>query len=627
MTVSIICGTARNILRRVALPALAVILAAQAADAETRLLSIGTDKPEIEIEAVSAGGSRLKEVGRSGDRVFIEAGKADESFVCRQDLTFRLSDGREIKRSLDLCAANYQVDLAVGEAARIERKVVMIEIDDGSKIREVHLDGKRQKITRSETGTTFIEVEGDPASGGEIACRRNMKLVLEDGRILERSEDICGDYKVFVAVNGAKPAVGTTGRPAVRQAVPSDATPSAPPIGTQARRQPRRPGQEQSGAPPSETGAAGPGDANATDASVADAPPASAPGLFEGGTWSVRDDSSARSASLTYALPQDGGEGFTASCGIASSKATITLVETIDALKEGASVDVSLNARDAERTYRATGAAPGTDGKSYPAVSLPVSDPIWEDLVRGEELAVAIAGSPRYVVSLKGSAQPVRRFLAFCQPPQRIVESPASSGYGTAEPAGGPSCADEGFIRSIPSDRPASLVFRNNYRGTVIVNWIDFDGNRRFQTDIPPGGELRQPTVLDHPWLISTTQGECLGVYMPRAPARVVTITGSPRHAPPPLPPAYEPLPDYNVERAFLDVTYGCEGGTELNVTFDNARGVAVVREIGLRPVSLRQVRPGPSFLYRLRAYSLSGRGDLATWDRPGTYPKKCRAY
>ncbi|MBA5778876.1 hypothetical protein H2509_17250 [Stappia sp. F7233] len=627
MNASSLTGTARRMLRLIAFSALALFLASHGVQAETRLLSIGTDKPEVEIEAVSAGGIRLKEAGRSGDRVFIEIGKADQAFVCRQDLTFRLSDGREIKRSLDLCAANYQIDVAVGEATRIQRRIVMIEIDDGSKVREVHLDGKRQKITRSETGTTFIEVEGDPSAGGEIACRRKMKLVLEDGRIIERSEDICGDNKVYVAVDAARPATGSPERPAVRQAVPSGATPSAPPIGAEARRQPRRPGQQESGAPAVSAATDDAEDNASPDATASDTPPSGTPEFIEGGTWTVRDDPSAKRASLTYALPQDGSDGFTASCGIGSSEATITLVETVDALREGASIDVSLNARDADRDYRAKGSEPDTDGKSYPTISLPITDPIWEDLIRGEIVTVSIAGSPRYAVSLKGSAQAVRRFLAFCQPPQRIVEAPATPGFAPSEPAGGPSCADEGYIRSVPSDRPATLVFRNNYRGTVIVNWIDYNGNRRFQTDIPPGGELRQPTVLDHPWLISTTQGECLGVYLPRSSSRTVTITGSPRQAPPAAPPTWETQPDYGVERAFIDVTYGCEGGTEIDVTFDNARGLAVVREIGLRPVSLRQVRPGPSFFYRLRSYSLTGRGEFATWDRPGTYPKKCRAY
>lgn len=620
--------------------AFVLALAAGTAFAETRILSVGTDDADVEIEAVYFAGERLREVGRSEDNVFVEIGKPDESFVCRRSLRFRLSNGREVRKTLDLCATNYQVSVATGEALSIEREVVMIEVDDGSEIREVRISGKPVKITRKAPGTAYVEVEGDPANQGRITCRQTLRIVLQDGRILNKEDDLCGDNKVFIAADSAGEARQRERQQrTVRQAVPSRTSPSAPPLSGGSR--PQRPGQERSGE--ADTAANAPGSSfgqqEGTDALQADAG-------YDDGTltryadkqWIVEDPSGTdRTAALIYGTPQTDDIAFYATCTAESGEAEITLAESSDGLREGAPVDVTLQAREQARRYRAVGAPLNEEtGRSHPAFTVETGDPLWEDLARGYDLKVGIDGEWRYSVSLEGSAAKVRRFRALCAPPQQIVETtptPPAPGYGQAAPADGPTCADEGVIRAIASDEPASITFRNNRRQPVILNWIDYRGDRVLEANIPPGGVLRQPTVMGHPWLISTTRGQCLGVYLPSRNARVVDIRpGRPQTpaAPPPVagPPVAGPYdPPYPTRPRVSDADYACEYGTQLNVIFDNGRNVAVVREFGLSPVTLHQRRSGSGFFYKLRGYELRGRGNRATWLRPGAPPVACRIF
>ncbi|MXN64688.1 hypothetical protein GR183_07205 [Stappia sp. GBMRC 2046] len=627
--------------RLAVLGAFLAVLSTGQAFAETRILSIGTDDADVEIEAVYFADERLKEVGRSGERVFVEIGKPDESFVCRKSLRFRLSNGREARKALDLCATNYQVEVAAGEALRIEREVVMIEVDDGSEIREVRLSGKPVKITRRAPGTAYVEVEGDPANGGRITCRQTLRIVLKDGRVLDKEDDICGDNKVFVAADtAAEPQQREGPQRTVRQAVPSNSAPSTPPLS--GGRRPQRPGQERSG----DTGTAGispqdtpSGEAETDGLRTETSNDDALLTRYADKQWIVEDPSGTdRTAALIYGTPETDDTAFYATCTAESGEAEITLVESSRGLREGAPVDVTLQAREEVRRYRATGTpVNGETGRSHPAFTVETGDPLWEDLTRGYDLKVGINGTWRYSVSLDGSAAKVRRFRVLCSPPQQIVETapagpapayPQAGGTPTDISANGPTCADEGVIRAVASDRPASITFRNNRHQPVILNWIGYRGERVLEANIPPGGVLRQPTVMGHPWLVSTPRGQCLGIYLPRESARVVDLRPGRPQTPPPPPAVAGPYdPPYPARPRVSDAAYACEYGTQLNVIFDGNRNVAVVREFGLSPVTLRERRAGSGFFYKLRGYELRGRGNRATWLRPGAPPVACRAF
>lgn len=633
-----------------AITATAVLLAPQAAAAETRIVSLKSSIKDVTVDSVKSGNRTLKEVGRGSGILFVEAGRESVPFTCEQALTINLSDGRSLSKTYDLCAINYVVDVAATDlaakretATRIERKLVMIQTDDDTAIRDVAIDGTAMKVRRRSKARVFVEVDGDPKNGGQIACRRNLRLVLADGRILQDEVDICGDWKVTVDTKAAL-ARGSAG--GVRQAVPSGSGPSAPPLAGGVRRPDTslRGSTEESPSRSRDTaaGARAPSQTPAGPSETADTSPAQAPEdavdtavvpVFENRTWYVEREGG-DSLALIYGRRETDDRGFLASCRPGSGEIDFVLQTAVDGLTPGGTISVTLSAREQTRSYTARGSSANTEsGESDAVVSLSANDPIWTALIRGSTLAVGVDGDWVYRVSLSGSAGPVRQFQATCAVPRPEVVASAPrqpEGFSGEDPRGRPSCREEGFITSIASDRPATLVFRNERRRPVVVHWLDFNGERQTQARIPPGGEMVQPTLAGHPWLVTNPAGQCLGIYLPQGRTRVVTISPG-RPAPVPL-----PEPDYVAPVApaplfpapgndLVEINYDCDSGAYLAVTIDNTRRVAIVRESGLSPVTLADRSNSADLYYAQRGYVLSGAGNRVTWQRPGAAPQSCR--
>ncbi|GGF06357.1 hypothetical protein GCM10007285_37810 [Stappia taiwanensis] len=532
----------------------------------------------------------------------------------------------------------------------------MITTDDDAPIREVLIDGTAMEVRRRSKARVFVEVAGDPDNDGQIRCRRRVRLVLADGRILEEPVDICGDWKVTVkasaTVRSANQAGGTART--VRPAVPSTASPSAPPLAGGIRRPetgsggkdalrgstdaapatsaPVPAGKMESPEPAPQAPAT---DMAATPQSGAEpvagnALPTDFGPVIEGRSWNVaREGGELR---LYYGLATTHDRTLVASCRAGSGQMTFRSAETRSELAEGAPVDVTLSANDITRSYTGKGSPRAETGLSHPLVSLSAEDPIWSGLIRGQTLKVAVDGTWRFGLSLKGSARHVRQFQSACARPAPVVARPAP--VGGDRPAGGatgPTCADEGFITSIPSDRPSTLVFNNTRRRPVVVHWINFDGNRETQARIPPGGEMVQRTLSGHPWLVSTTDGRCIGIYLAGDRNRTVTLRpGRVAPVPDPIYRAPEPLlPPANIAPGpdLLDIGYDCDSGAYLTVTIDNDRRLATVHEAGRSPVTLADRGSGPGFYYAGRGYVLSGDGNRAVWQRPGAPPQYCRVF
>jgi hypothetical protein len=81
--------------------------------------------------------------------------------------------------------------------------------------------------------------------------------------------------------------------------------------------------------------------------------------------------------------------------------------------------------------------------------------------------------------------------------------------------AAGARCAQEWDLRSLEGRASTSVTFVNNSRGMIRTYWIDYQGRRVFYAEIPPGGSYVQQTFLTHPWVVTNSQEDCLGVYMP----------------------------------------------------------------------------------------------------------------
>jgi hypothetical protein len=117
----------------------------------------------------------------------------------------------------------------------------------------------------------------------------------------------------------------------------------------------------------------------------------------------------------------------------------------------------------------------------------------------------------------------------------------------TARPPGTPeqlayelTCASQPTLKSKSSTEPAKLRFVNETGGTVILQWIDFNGGLKEYARLKPGAELVQDTYITHPWIVAYEEGSCRQIYMP-APGNSVAripaeVPNKAKTEPPPEP-------------------------------------------------------------------------------------------
>ncbi|MBN9673118.1 hypothetical protein [Roseibium aggregatum] len=556
-------------------------------------------------------------------------------------------------------------------------------------IRSITVNKKyRPIISRDENGVV-IDTLG--SGSAPPPCDVKLEVTLENSRVLHRDANLCGGGTLVVDVsNDGKPGaaariVGTgsgvaagpvTSAPAT-SSPPSSST-STPPAGAQTAAAPANSDTPATAGDSSPSGSGGlrpleevetpistPGSAGTDTAAL--------PGNFEtmvrdrlssgdgnpeprlisaneNRQWLAEPGSQPGSASfLQHAVPQTDDRDFRADCNTQSGLARVTFQQAPAGLVEGMPQTVQITAGDFSNSYGAFGSSSqGGAGVSLPEVSLEMTDPLWEALIRQSELSVTVEGMPAYQVSLKGSANPVRLFVATCALPQQIVSDEA---YGE-EPGSDRSCSELGRIRSLEANRPGTIVFRNTSRQPIEVNWIDYRGGERPYARLEPGQILEQQTYVSHAWSVRGAGGECRGIYVTRTPFREVVFkgpanfgTGAPAggfNAPlgqdglqngqfnnggfpnGPVPPGNvgagnQPLFPQQQQTARTNVAdYLCTAGIDLNVVFSPDGQTATVSEMGYGAVTLQRRGSANSFHYEEQGHVLRGQVQNATWSRPG---------
>ncbi|MCV0424415.1 MAG: hypothetical protein K5905_02995 [Roseibium sp.] len=373
---------------------------------------------------------------------------------------------------------------------------------------------------------------------------------------------------------------------------------------------------------------------------------------------------------LQHTLPQTDNRDFRADCSTQSGFAKITFQQAPAGLLEGMPQAVRINAGDFTASYNAFGSSNANEaGVSLPEVNIEMTDPLWEAMIRQSELSISVEGMPAYPVSLKGSANPVRLFVATCALPQQII----ADGAQTEEPGSDLSCTELGRVRSVEAVRPGQIVFRNASRQPVEVHWVDYRGGERPYARLEPGQILEQQTYVSHAWTVRGASGECRGIYVTRTPYREVVINGpanfgtgaggfgnanpggfgsngaggfgnsgtggfggqqggfqnDPFNSNNNLPAG--PVPPGNVGGANQQPTfqqqqtartnvadYLCTAGIDLNVVFSPDGQSATVAEMGYGAVTLQRQGSANSFYFESQGHVLKGQLQNATWTRPG---------
>jgi hypothetical protein len=74
--------------------------------------------------------------------------------------------------------------------------------------------------------------------------------------------------------------------------------------------------------------------------------------------------------------------------------------------------------------------------------------------------------------------------------------------------------AQTATLKSLNSDNPTNITFTNATCIAISIYWLDFEGNRVFYADIPPGVSYVQNTFLTHPWVVTNANGD-IGLFLP----------------------------------------------------------------------------------------------------------------
>ncbi len=76
-------------------------------------------------------------------------------------------------------------------------------------------------------------------------------------------------------------------------------------------------------------------------------------------------------------------------------------------------------------------------------------------------------------------------------------------------------CSEEIKTKSTGSGKSVRLKIFNNSNSTMLIHWLDYDGNRNLYHKIKSGGTVYQETSLLHPWLASRINGTCQAMGIP----------------------------------------------------------------------------------------------------------------
>lgn len=565
-------------------------------------------------------------------------------------------------------------------------------------IRSVSVNKKYKPIISRDDAGVIIDTLG--SSTTPPACDAELEVTLENSRVLYRAANLCAGGALVVDVDqdgkpGAARVIQDTAgslQGSSRPSVPARAE-------TKTERQPVTPQPSADNDPVFDTGADTPEvatqDPNQSPDSQTEGglpplermdSPIDAPGITPevagqpGQTdvnqgsqsgyilmpstdrvWSIEAGSNPGDRStLVHSVPSTNNSDFVAACGTQSGQATIVFSQASPTTAQGVSETVRISAGDFSAVYNAVGSSSNNAfGQSFPEVVLPVTDPLWEALIKQSELTFEVGGTPPYKVSLKGSANPVRLFVATCAPAQTIVGEGNSGPLAESDV----SCGELGRIQSLEANQPGQIVFRNNSQSPVEVNWIDYGGGERSYARLEPGQLLEQQTFVSHAWsLRDGNTGQCLGIYVSRTPYREVTVSGSQPSFPQGQPsfdqqggfgqpqggfgqqqggfgqPQQDafpagPIPPGNVggqqggfapqgggfgQVAGRVVDYQCTGGVDLRVSFSADGRNAEVAEMGSGIYTLARQNSASSLDFASNGARLTGQITEPVWSRPG---------
>lgn len=105
-------------------------------------------------------------------------------------------------------------------------------------------------------------------------------------------------------------------------------------------------------------------------------------------------------------------------------------------------------------------------------------------------------------------------------PEQTSTPTPASS--GTPPLVSG--CPQEGHIKSPSSYDAAKITFDNQTDGNLKIFWIDFNGDRKFYSNLKAHSKYDQDTWIGHVWVVTDSSDQCLKLESANSVNQVLVI-------------------------------------------------------------------------------------------------------
>ena len=82
------------------------------------------------------------------------------------------------------------------------------------------------------------------------------------------------------------------------------------------------------------------------------------------------------------------------------------------------------------------------------------------------------------------------------------------------------SCGNELTLRSKESVVKSLFTLTNQSKSSIVLYWINFEGERVKHADIEPNAQVEHKTFLTHPWVVTDSNGKCLRIF--EAPGDII---------------------------------------------------------------------------------------------------------
>jgi hypothetical protein len=83
-------------------------------------------------------------------------------------------------------------------------------------------------------------------------------------------------------------------------------------------------------------------------------------------------------------------------------------------------------------------------------------------------------------------------------------------------------CSEESSLKSLESTQSTNVAFKNTSGSSINIYWLDQNGARKeYKKGLASGATHNQQTFVTHPWVITNSADQCMGIYTPTSTSAV----------------------------------------------------------------------------------------------------------